>query len=53
MSLHTAILVNGILDLAVVLAVAAGMLAPFSLDRRRQEASIYTFAAPLSEELAA
>ena len=53
MNLHTAILVNAFLDLGVILAVAAVMLVPFALDRRRQEAAIYDFAAPLPEELAA
>ena len=53
MSLSTAILINGILDLGVVLAVAAIMLVPFTLDRRQDEAAIFSFAAPLSEDLAA
>ena len=53
MTLHTAIFVNGILDLGVVLAVAAVMLAPFTFDRRTREATLYAFAAPLPEELAA
>lgn len=53
MTLHTAILVNAFLGLGVVLAVAATMLAPFTLDRRRREATVYAFAAPLPEELAA
>ena len=53
MTLHTAILINGILDLGVVLAVAAIMLVPFTLDRRQDEAAIFSFAAPLSEDLAA
>lgn len=53
MTLHTAILINGILDLGVVLAVAATMLLPFTLDRRKQDASVYAFAAPLPDELAA
>jgi hypothetical protein len=53
MTLHTAILINSILDLGVVLAVAATMLLPFTLDRRRQDASVYAFAAPLPDELAA
>jgi hypothetical protein len=53
MTLHTAILVNGALDLGVVLAVAATMLFPFMLDRRQDEAALYAFAAPLPEELAA
>jgi hypothetical protein len=53
MSLSTAILINGILDLGVILAVAAIMLVPFTLDRRKDEAAVYAFAAPLPEELAA
>jgi len=53
MSLDTAIFLNGILDLGVVLAVAAIMRGPFTLDRRKDEAAIYSFAAPLSEDLAA
>jgi hypothetical protein len=53
MTLHTAILINGILDLGVVLAVAATMLLPFKLDRRKDNAAIYSFAPPLSEDLAA
>jgi hypothetical protein len=53
MTLHTAILINGILDLGIVLAVAAVMLFPFSLDRRKDEAAVYAFAAPLPEDLAA
>jgi len=53
MSLDTAIFLNGILDLGVVLAVAAIMRVPFMLDRRKDEAAIYSFAAPLSEDLAA
>ena len=53
MTLHTAILINGILDLGVVLAVAAIMLVPFTLDRRKDEAAIYSFAAPLPEDIAA
>jgi hypothetical protein len=53
MSHSTAILVNGILDLGVVLAVAAGMLVPFRLDRRKKDAAVYAFAAPLPEDLAA
>jgi len=52
MSLHTAILLNGILDLGIVIAVAAVMLVPFTLDRRRHDAAVYAFA-PLPEELAA
>jgi hypothetical protein len=53
MSLNTAILLNGILDLGVVLAVSVTMLFPFTLDRRKDEATVYAFAAPLSEDLAA
>lgn len=53
MSLNTAILLIGILDLGIVLAVAAMMHVPFRLDRRADEAAIYAFAAPLSEDLAA
>jgi hypothetical protein len=53
MTLHTAIFLNGILELGVVLAVAAVMLLPLTLDRRRHEAAVYAFAAPLPEELAA
>jgi hypothetical protein len=53
MSLNTAIFLNGILDLGIVLAVAAIMRHPFTLDRREDEAAIYSFAAPLSEDLAA
>jgi len=53
MTLHTAILVNAILDLGVVLGLAAAMAVPFTLDRRRDEASIYAFAAPLPHDLAA
>ena len=53
MSLHTTILVNAILDLGIVLAVAAAMLFPFTLDRSKREAAIYSFATDLPEELAA
>jgi hypothetical protein len=54
MTLHNAILLNALLDLGIVLAVAATMLIPFTLDRpRRREAAFYAFAAPLPEELAA
>jgi hypothetical protein len=50
---HSTAIINGILDLGVVLAVAAIMLVPFRLDRRKDEATVYAFAAPLSEDLAA
>jgi hypothetical protein len=53
MSHSTAILINGILDLGVVLAVAAVMLVPFRLGRHKDGATVYTFAAPLPEYLAA
>lgn len=53
MSIHSAILVNVILDLGIVLAVGAAMLYPVTLDRRRQEAAVYAFAMPLPEDLAA
>jgi hypothetical protein len=53
MSINTAILVNGILDLGIVLAVAATTLFPFTLDRRKENAAVYAFAAPLPEDLAA
>jgi hypothetical protein len=53
MTLHTAILINGILDLGIVLAVTLTMLIPFTLDRRKDNATVYAFAAPLPEDLAA
>ncbi|HEY2208936.1 MAG TPA: hypothetical protein VGM80_18225 [Gaiellaceae bacterium] len=53
MSLNTAIFLIAILDLGIVLAVAAIMHVPFRLDRREDEAPIYSFAAPLGEDLAA
>jgi hypothetical protein len=53
MSLQTVIVLNAILDLGVILAVAAIMLVPFTLDRRKDEATVYPFAAPLSDDLAA
>jgi hypothetical protein len=53
MSINSAILVNGILDLGIVLAVAAMMLVPFTLDRREDDAAVYAFATPLPEDLAA
>jgi len=52
MSINTAILLNGILDLGVILAVAATMLT-FTLDRRKDEATVHAFAAPLPADLAA
>ena len=53
MSLNTAIFLNSILDLGVVLAVAAIMLVPATFDRRKDEAATFSFAAPLPEDLAA
>ena len=53
MSLTTAIFLNGILDLGVVLTVATIMRVPFRLDGRKDEASEYAFATPLPVELAA
>jgi hypothetical protein len=53
MTLHTAILVNAFLDLGIVLALAATMLVPFTLDRRKHDAAVYAFAAPLPDDLAA
>jgi hypothetical protein len=53
MSINAAILLNGILDLGIVVAVAATMLFPFTLDRRKQDAAVYAFAAPLPQDLAA
>jgi hypothetical protein len=53
MSLNNAIAVNAILDLGIVLGLAAVMAVPFTLDRPRDEASLYSFAAPLPDELAA
>jgi hypothetical protein len=52
MSPNTAIFLNGLLDLGIVLAVAAIMVVPFTLDRREDEAAIYSFA-PLSQGLTA
>ncbi len=55
MSLTTVIILNALLDLGVVLAVAAIMALPFTLDRRRQQrsASVYAFTTPLPDDLAA
>jgi len=53
MSFTTTILINAILDLAIVLALAATMLVPLALDRRKQDAAVYAFASPLPEDLAA
>ena len=53
MSLDTIIFLNGILDLGIVLAVAAIMHLPFRLDRPQGGAALYSFAAPIEEKLAA
>jgi hypothetical protein len=53
MSINTVILVNGMLDLGIVVALAATMLVPFTLDRRKQDAAVYAFATPLPQDLAA
>jgi hypothetical protein len=52
MSLTSAIFLNGLLDLGIVLAVAAIMRVPFMLDRRADEAAIYSLAPPLRREAA-
>lgn len=51
--MNNVILLNAILDLGVVLALAATMLVPFTLDRRKDEAAVYAFATPLHDDLAA
>ena len=53
MTLHAVILLNALLDLGIVLAVAAVMAVPFTLDRRHEEATVHAFAAPLPLDLAA
>jgi hypothetical protein len=54
MTLTTAIFLNGILDLGIVLAVAAIMWVPFTLDRPKQrDAAVGTLASPLPLDLAA
>lgn len=53
MTLNTAIFLNAILDLGIVLVLSATMLIPFTFDRRKDGAAIYSFAAPLPRELAA
>lgn len=53
MSIHTAILLNGIVDLGVVLVVATVMLVPFTLDRLHSVLSAHTqrYPMPLWERL--
>jgi hypothetical protein len=53
MSMNTVILLNASLDLGIVLAVAATMLVPFMLDRRKDDPAVYAFATTLPEDLAA
>ena len=53
MSLTATIFLIGILDLGVVLAVAAITSVPFRLHRRKQAAAIQKIAAPLPNDLAA
>lgn len=53
MSLNTAIFLNGILDLGIVLAVLGVTRATHTMDRPKDEATIYAFAAPLPVDLAA
>lgn len=51
--MNNVILLNAILDLGIVIAVGATMLVPFTLDRRKDDAAVYAFAAPLPDDLAA
>jgi len=51
--MNTAILLNAILDLGIILALAAVMLVPFTLDRRKEDPAVDAFAAPLPDDLAA
>jgi hypothetical protein len=53
MSLNTVIALDAVLDLGILLAVAAIMRIPFLVDRPRQVATVHAFAAPLPEDLAA
>jgi len=53
MSFTTVALLNGILDLGVICAVAAVMRIPFTLDRHPDGAALYSFATPFPVELAA
>ena len=53
MSLNTAILLNAVLDLGVVSAAAASMWLLFHARSSDRRATLYSFAAPLSEDLAA
>jgi hypothetical protein len=53
MSFNTAVFLIAVLDLGVVLAVAAIMLVPFTLDRPQDEAEVRALADPLPLDLAA
>jgi len=53
MSLTTVAILIAALDLGIILAVAAVMLVPFTLDRRKDEAVVLTLASPLPLDLAA
>ena len=51
--MNTVILLNAILDLGIILAVAAVMIVPFTLDRQKDDHAVYAFATPLPDDLAA
>ncbi len=53
MSLTAAVVLNAVLDLAVIAAVAAIMYLPFTLDRRSEPASVQTLEAQTQLDLAA
>jgi hypothetical protein len=53
MSLDTAIILNAVRSLGVVLALAVIMRLPFTFDRREREASTSALASPPAEDLAA
>jgi hypothetical protein len=53
MTFTSVVILDALLDFGIVAAVAAIMYLPFTLDRVETEASVYDFAAPLPERLAA
>jgi hypothetical protein len=53
MSLATTAILIAVLDLAVIVAVAAVMYLPFTLDRRSEPASVHILEAPAPLDLAA
>jgi hypothetical protein len=53
MSLSTAIILNAIFDLGVVLTAGATMLVPFALDCRGDDVDVPPLASPLPDDLAA